>query len=440
MKLITHLLLLLFACVFAEGQSIASSPRNFKNGNPIEIDKGEKVPDLTLKPLGQTEFKLSDLRGKLVIIDFFGVNCSACIKALPEMQQLQDSLSNEIQILVVTKDDSSSMRKLFSRISILKNIHLPIITNDSALSSFFYYASLPTHVWIDTNGFVIQKTAGYNTSMKKIAAWLSGEKIELPEKNELADYEFGVPLFVEGGGRQLPHMRYYSLIMGVPYGMGSGQPDFHIERDSSTGKIFRILKSRDVLLDLYRYAYMEDDKRKRFLFEPGRVKLNVKIPEMFDFPDDKEKMDEWSKENLFSYEIKVPIDKSDSIFNWMQQDLNRYFGYSAEIKKEKVKCWILKSVEKSDGAVAMQNPNSFAKTDSLDHTASVPFQFFVESLKYVSPLRKAPVINEVHDVKMISIDLNWGLDDLDNVKKILSQYNVRLDQEERELDILVIKD
>lgn len=427
---------LLFTNVLAQTNTKKNSLATSQNN--IEIRPGEEVPDVRVKPMGQAPFNLSSLRGKLVILDFFGIHCSSCITHLPDMQRFQEQFSDQIKILVVTKDDSTSVKKLLSRIPRLKNITLPFITNDSLLSDYFYYASLPTHVWIDSAGVVIQKTSGYNTSYANIDAWLAGKRINLPAMKEFRDYQRGVPLFAEGGGRQIEKLQYYSLIMGSPDGL-DGQSDIHEDKDSATGKIVRLLIAQETLLRLYQHAFMGSDLSKSFVFERGRVLLEVKHPERFEEPEEDSLLDAWKDQYMCSYEIKVPPERSDKIYKWMQSDLERYYGYTAAIEDRKVACWVLKAA----GNFKRSTSKALAKWEegsNYIHATNINLYFLLSQLRYTKAFFKAPFVSEIDGVERIDLNLNCTIEDTEKLKKELLKSGLLLVKEERLLPMLIISE
>lgn len=403
-----------------------------------EIRPGEEVPDISLKPMGQDPFMLSTLKGKLVIIDFFGIHCSSCITHLPEMQRLQDQFPDKIKILVVTKDDSASVKKLLLRIPRLRDIRLPFITNDSVLSEYFYYASLPTHVWIDSAGVAIQKTAGHNTSFENIQAWLQGQKIKLPAKKEFRDYQKGVPLFAEGGGRQIEKLQYYSLIMGKPDGL-DGQSDIREDKEPATGKTVRILIGMAPLLFLYRYAYAEGNRHRYFVFERGRVILDVKHPERFEVPGEGSLLDAWEDQYMCSYEIKVPPERADKIYKWMQGDLERYYGYAAAIEDRKVECWVLKEAENLKRS-SSKAPAEWEEGNDYVQATNIQLNFLLTQLRDTKPFFETPFVSEIDGKKRIDLQLNCTLQDTEKLKKELLKCGLMLVREERLLPMLIISD
>jgi len=66
-------------------QASAGRPSLF----PFEV--GEKVPDFTLNDVNGNPFTLSSLRGKYVVLSFWGTWCAPCIANIPDMIELYET-------------------------------------------------------------------------------------------------------------------------------------------------------------------------------------------------------------------------------------------------------------------------------------------------------------------------------------------------------------
>lgn len=61
---------------------------------------GVEAPDFTLKDIKGNDFKLSSLRGKIVVLDFWGSWCGWCIKGMPKMKEYYESTRVSLKFLV----------------------------------------------------------------------------------------------------------------------------------------------------------------------------------------------------------------------------------------------------------------------------------------------------------------------------------------------------
>src|SRR5829696_2286085 len=83
---------------------------------PVRI--GQPVPDVSLDKLVNypaSTIKLSDFRGKLLILDFWATWCSPCIAAFPKLDSLQRKFGDKLQILSVTKESKSIVKQFLSK-------------------------------------------------------------------------------------------------------------------------------------------------------------------------------------------------------------------------------------------------------------------------------------------------------------------------------------
>ena len=67
---------------------------------PVGSDVGNLLPDFTTDLLSGETFRLSDFRGRVVIINFWGTTCAPCVEELPYYEQLKVSYP-DVEILAI---------------------------------------------------------------------------------------------------------------------------------------------------------------------------------------------------------------------------------------------------------------------------------------------------------------------------------------------------
>jgi len=150
----------------------------------------------------QQHLRLSDFKGKLLILDFWSFGCASCVGSWPKLMELQQMFKGSIQIITVnpyqTKAQVQAFIKNNDRISGQK-MTLPMACGDKQLLQIFPHASVPHLVFIDREGIVKHITSGDFLSKEFIRSILDRKSINVPEKtDQLISLKFNRPLFVNG--------------------------------------------------------------------------------------------------------------------------------------------------------------------------------------------------------------------------------------------------
>ncbi len=77
-----------------------------------EANSGEQAPDFEATLIDGTSFRLSDLKGKYVLLDFWGSWCPPCRKENPKLVTLYEKYSDKLTIVTVALEkDERHWRK-----------------------------------------------------------------------------------------------------------------------------------------------------------------------------------------------------------------------------------------------------------------------------------------------------------------------------------------
>lgn len=65
---------------------------------------GRPAPDFTLTAVDGREVRLADLRGKLVLVDFWATWCPPCQALMPDLQSLAEAYADHLEVVAVSVD------------------------------------------------------------------------------------------------------------------------------------------------------------------------------------------------------------------------------------------------------------------------------------------------------------------------------------------------
>ena len=127
---------------------------------PTQAIEGSTAPDFTLKDLSGKDVRLSDLRGKIVILNFWATWCPPCREEIPSMMSLNKAMvGKKFQMLAVSQDEGGkeAIEAYFSKSS----NNLPaLIDIDQKIGKMYGLTGVPETFVIDKNGVILKKVVG----------------------------------------------------------------------------------------------------------------------------------------------------------------------------------------------------------------------------------------------------------------------------------------
>lgn len=113
--------------------------------------------ELVLKNFAGAEQKLSSLRGRIVVLNFWATSCGPCVREMPELVAIQNQYSARGVQVVGASLDSPAERNEVRRFSANYKINFPIwvgaTTND--MSRFGFGATIPNTAIIGRDGKIV---------------------------------------------------------------------------------------------------------------------------------------------------------------------------------------------------------------------------------------------------------------------------------------------
>ena len=120
---------------------------------------GEQAPDFTLVDLKGKTWKLSELKGQVVFVNFWATWCPPCREEMPSMQRLYTMLpKDKFKMLAILNNDKPSLAANFAK---KLGITMPILDDqDNKVGPKYGLTGVPETFIVDKQGVVRQKFIG----------------------------------------------------------------------------------------------------------------------------------------------------------------------------------------------------------------------------------------------------------------------------------------
>jgi cytochrome c biogenesis protein CcmG/thiol:disulfide interchange protein DsbE len=143
-------------CVDKNGSNTKS-----KNADIVILKLDEnKAPDFALKSSDGKTIKLSDYKGKVVIIDFWATWCPPCRKGIPDLISIQNDYKNDVVIIGISLDSEKTLKDVPGFIKSY-GINYPIVFgDDKVVAAYGGIEGIPTAFIVDKKGNIVDKHVG----------------------------------------------------------------------------------------------------------------------------------------------------------------------------------------------------------------------------------------------------------------------------------------
>lgn len=143
------------------------------HANSLKPYKGLPLPAFVLPGLSGQEFALDDQKGQVVLVNFWATGCPPCVKEMPSMQRLEESLSGRPFKLIAVNigEDPDEIKEFLQRI----NVELTVVVDgDGTVTRSWGLFAYPTTFLLDSQGHISQVVYGE-------VEWDSAEVVALIE-------------------------------------------------------------------------------------------------------------------------------------------------------------------------------------------------------------------------------------------------------------------
>lgn len=174
------------------------------------LKAGDPMPDeiwetnLVMHDLkgGSKTVPFKDLKGKVILFDFWSTTCSSCIQGFPKMEQLQKKYGKDLAIILVNskrnRDTPKRLKAVFDNYKKIYNyeMSLPSLLDDTMFTNLFPHHSIPTHAWVDREGRLLIVDKGNDNLEKRVKSLIAGQQVNVLEMGVMLneDRSYNPPL------------------------------------------------------------------------------------------------------------------------------------------------------------------------------------------------------------------------------------------------------
>lgn len=372
---------------------------------------GKVCPDFSMSIIGangvEKPLALSELRGKVVILEFWATYCAPCIPYIKHFEKLQSQFGDAIKVIEISEENRDKVDAFIQKRG-YKNVSFAMDWKRK-LNDMFYHHFIPHTVVIDQDGVILAFTSPDEINQEIISKLLNREPVTFTMKHEYqeASYtsstntvqNYDQPIIVNKPKNQTYKIEFSNYKEGYA-------PEF-IKESSSEYKFVNCPLSL-----IYQILY--DQKT-------SRVILDVNEPAKYSFEN----------QNSYCLDLSVPDFIGKSIQEVALQQLEGLFPLKSKIEIRNRKVF---SLLKSDLQGAM---NSIDSTGIIQKGLTIKdLMNYMESNPQL--VNNLPVINQSGLPDNTILDLDWFQNYPDTVENKLRTLGLHGEVRMRDIPCLVL--
>ena len=129
-------------------------PTLIRPGMEVGAEEGKLAPDFLLAPLDGGEFRLSDLRGKAVVLNFWATWCIPCRREIPQLVAVYEQFRDDglLVVAVNVQEDRGTIRRYADDFGM--EFPIPIDRRGDVAQKYRAAPPLPKTYFVDGDGVV----------------------------------------------------------------------------------------------------------------------------------------------------------------------------------------------------------------------------------------------------------------------------------------------
>lgn len=442
------------------------SINKFASSEIRKLNIGDKVPDIILKDI--INFKgnpsLHDFRGKLLILDFWGLECAPCIASFQKMSLLQDQFKGKLQVILVNTINSVDYLTNAgfpgkTKIKPLNETKLPFIVGMPEMKELFPHGGEPYFAWIDTAGIVIGFTRRDDVTSENIDRAIKGQPLKTIQVKRYEDMDLKQSFLRPSNDNILDNILYSSVITRNPQVHGLGDEIY----DTSTHQLIGT-RFTDIAYKMLEIAARIKLKRRGIKSMPP-LEENRVVSEIRNAHHPYSQSLQKLYTDDFAYECMIPpiynrpkVKKDERrkiIDRLTQEDIERFFMLKVDIEKRWIKCWVVRRTSEKDlvktrivdsPSNPVANRQTYVDSDGNFHIENLFFYCLPNALSFSQLKTESfphPILDETgfSTDKRVDIIIKGGLNQpIEKINLELKRYGLDIEEELRFMDVLVLRD
>lgn len=126
------------------------------------IQEGKVLPDLSFKSINGETIRLHNLKGKVVLIEFWATWCEACREAIPDLLEIyKNNRDKGFELIAVSVDEGGDYIARIKDFIKEHDISYTVAVDGVSLSRRFGVYTIPSVFIINREGVLVKRYPGY---------------------------------------------------------------------------------------------------------------------------------------------------------------------------------------------------------------------------------------------------------------------------------------